>query len=57
MSTIQISRRMLRRIHAQRGQAQGCKGKRKALPTNRLLRRIRAAQIIARAAQRRGTDF
>ncbi|HFS8928972.1 TPA: hypothetical protein ACH1VU_006248 [Pseudomonas aeruginosa] len=57
MSAIQISRRLLRRIHALRGQAQGGKGKRKALPSRRLLRKIRAAQIIAKAAQRRATDF
>lgn len=50
MSLIQISRRLLRRIHAQRGQAQGVKGKRKALPPRRLLRKIRAAQIVAKAA-------
>lgn len=53
---VQMSRRMLRRIHAQRGQAAGSKGKRKALPSRRLLRTIRAAQIIAKALLRNPTE-
>jgi len=42
---------MLRRIHALRGQPQGGKGKRKALPSRRLLRKIRAAQISAKVSR------